>query len=309
MQYNNKQTYNNKPGYKPSYNKPSYNNKPNYNNNKPSYNNVTINSEIFELLKPYMLTLKNIAQIPEKPTPSATIALIPSFSLPKARAPPSEQKPPEEQKPIVVEHVKTVNPVIKPEDTFFSPRQKDSLFWCYFIIKTGFAAYEYPGTTTFAREKEIKFEYITMLRNAKQALKVKKIRNLQEDVEDELANKERIRMKTFIALCIAGNINILFIHKKKCFELILDEEEPIYVIHQRDNPISYCYEMDTTQEAIQHYRKTYFPWESVDKPLKAPSAYKSEELQTLCKKAGVVLYAEGKKKTKKELYDLLLLAI
>jgi hypothetical protein len=249
-----------------------------------------------------MLTLKNIAQIPEKPIIKQT------FSIPKARAPPSEQKPPSvEHKPTVVEPAKQVKPLTK--DTFFSPRQKDSLFWCYFIIKSGFAAYEYPGTTTFAREKEIKFEYITMLRNAKQALKVKKIRNLQEDVEDELANKERIRMKTFIALCIAGNINILFIHKKKCFELILDEEEPIYVIHQRDNPISYCYEMDTTKEAIQHYRKTYFPWESVDKPLKAPSAYKSEELQTLCKKAGVVLYAEGKKKTKKELYDLLLLAI
>jgi hypothetical protein len=190
---------------------------------------------------------------------------------------------------------------------FFSPKQRDSLFWCYYIIKHGFAAYEYPGTTTFAREKELKFEYIMTLRNSKQALKVKKIRNLREDVEDELANKERIGMKTCIALCIASNINLLFIHKRKCFELILDEDEPIYVIHQHDNPTRYSYEIDVSKEQIQQYRITYFPWESVDKPLKAPSAYKVDELIELSTKAGIL--GEGKKKTKKELYDALLVAL
>ena len=86
-------------------------------------------------------------------------------------------------------------------------------------MKNGYSDYEYPGTTTFAREKELKFQYIEMLRSNKQLLKTKKIKNLREDIEDELANKEKIGMKTFIALCVASNLNILFIHKKKCFQL------------------------------------------------------------------------------------------
>ena len=150
------------------------------------------------------------------------------------------------------------------------------------------------------------------MRKCKQALKIKKIKNLQEDIENELANKDRIEMKTFIALCVAGNINVLFIHKKKCFQLILDSDEPIHVIHQEDNPRRYSYESEATAESIDNYKNTYFQWESVDKPLKAPSAYKVDEIRDLCIKIGVKLSIEDgnqKKKTKKELYDLLLLAM
>ena len=140
-------------------------------------------------------------------------------------------------------------------------------------------------------------------------MKTKKIKNLREDIEDELANKEKIKMKTFIALCVASNTNVLFIHKRKCFELIFDEEEPIYIVHQREinNYTKYFLQTDAQKEIVQNYRDTYFQWENVDKPLKAPSAYKLEDLHILTKKVGVLV--EGKKKTKKELYDLILLAI
>lgn len=266
---------------------------------------------IFSMMKPFMLTAKNMnkCKIVE---PLQKVSIL----VPKARPPPIEQKsdlekiqiPVKKSKPVPV---KKVEPVLVPvkENPFFYPRQKDSLFWCFFIIKNGFSAYEYPGTTTFVREKELKFEYIDTLRASKQMLKTKKIKNLREDVEDELANKERIGMKTFIALCVASNINVLFIHKRKCFELIFDEEEPIYIVHQKEinKHTKYSLQTDASKDIIQNYRDTYFQWESVDKPLKAPSAYKVEDLHILCKKMDITI--NGKKKTKKELYDLLLLAI
>jgi hypothetical protein len=250
---------------------------------KPDYNHV-INS-----LQDYMLNGKLLAQsIKHK-----------SFLLP------------DKKKEMVV-----VKPIPKVLDKFFYPEQKDSLYWCYFIIKNGFAKYEYPNVTSFVNEKIDKFKSIELLRINKQQLKLKKIKNLKEDVEDELANKERIGMKTFIALCVADNINILFIHKRKCFEIIFDEQEdaPIHVVHQIDSPtLRYSYETIVSKDQIKKYRTEYFKWESVDKPLKAISSYKSEELVDLCKKLDISAVALDnsslKKKTKKDLYELLIMNI
>lgn len=262
------------------------------------------NTNIFLMLRPFMLTLQNMKK--EK-----KITISSSILLPKSRAPPTEQKPTLIHTTIPI--IDKIIPVItvksmEEKNELFSPRQKDSLFWCYFIMKNGFSDYEYPGTTTFAREKELKFQYIDMLRSNKQLLKTKKIKNLREDIEDELANKEKIGMKTFIALCVATNINILFIHKKKCFQSIAEEDEPIYIVHQKEinNHVKYFLHTHASKEEIQIYKKDYFQWENVDKPLKAPSAYKLEELKALCEKIGIKV---GIKKTKKELYDLLVTTI
>ena len=123
-------------------------------------------------------------------------------------------------------------------------------------------------------------------------------------------------MKTFIALCVADNINILFIHKRKCFEIIFDEQEDalIHVVHQIDSPtLRYSYETIVSKDQIKKYRTEYFKWESVDKPLKAISSYKSEELVDLCKKLDISAVALDnsslKKKTKKDLYELLIMNI
>lgn len=196
----------------------------------------------------------------------------------------------------------------KSDSSFFIPQEKDSLFWCFFVIKNGFAAYEYPGTTSFVNEKAEKFKLIESLRTKKQILKTKKIKNVKEDVEDDLANKSKISMKTFIALCAAENINVLFIHKRKCFELMCEEDNPFHVIHWYDNPEKYCYEMNLSKEALDKYRNTLFKWESLEKPLKAMSSYKSDELMELCNKLGLQEKVDNlNKKTKKDLYELLIM--
>uniref|UniRef100_A0A6C0EWQ4 Uncharacterized protein n=1 Tax=viral metagenome TaxID=1070528 RepID=A0A6C0EWQ4_9ZZZZ len=223
-------------------------------------------------------------------------------------------------------------PVVQVVDNTFHPKEKDALFWCYYIIKNGYNAYAYPNTTSYINEKNEKFKCIQLLRDNKDLLKTKKIKNLKEDVEDDLANKDRIGMKTFIALCIVSKINIVYIHKRKCFEHMHNEEEPVHVVHSSNE---YCGELNISKEQLHTYRTTLFKWESVDKPLKAVSSYKSEELLDLCIKLvfdndsdteystnvpysgsattpSVPLHPLNatnkqnlKKKTKKELYELL----
>ena len=196
------------------------------------------------------------------------------------------------------------------DSSFFIPQEKDGLFWCFYVIKNGFAAYEYPGATSFVNEKAEKFKLIESLRTKKQVLKTKKIKNIKEDVEDDLANKSKIGMKTFIALCAADNINILFIHKRKCFELMCEDDNPFHVIHWQENPEKYCYEMNASKEVLDNYRNTLFKWESLEKPLKAMTSYKVDELMDLCKKLGLEekMNTAGKK-TKKDLYELLIMNI
>jgi hypothetical protein len=212
-----------------------------------------------------------------------------------------------ESKPVQKQQQK--QPEKKVQERFFYPKEKDQLFWCYFIIQNGFSKYEYPGTTSFVNEKEEKFRCIEHMRNNKQQLKTKKIKNIREDVEDELANKQTIGMKTFIALCIANNINIMYIHKRKCFELVCDDQMPMQVVHCINNADSsagnYCYELNPSSEQMETYRNTLFKWESVEKPLKAMSAYKLEELVELSQRMG--LGDNLSKKTKKDLYEGLIM--
>jgi hypothetical protein len=203
-------------------------------------------------------------------------------------------------------------PQKKEFDRFFYPKEKDQLYWCFFIIHNGFEKYEYPGTTSFVSEKEEKFKLIEHMRNNKQQLKTKKIKNIKEDVEDELVNKQTIGMKTFIALCVVHNINIMYIHKRKCFELIFDDKLPTHIVHCINNKDSsacnYCYEQNVVKEQIEKYKNEYFNWESFDKPLKAMSSYKLDELVELAKRLGLSENGvELSKKTKKEIYEMLVM--
>ena len=198
-------------------------------------------------------------------------------------------------------------PVNNSKDIFFYPDHMDQLFWCFYIIKNGFASYEYPGNTSFTNEKSEKFKCIELLREKKAILKDKKIKNVKEDIEDELANKDRIGMKTFIALCAINNINILYIHNRKCFDNSVNAGDSIiHVVHSLPYH-KYCYESEVSAEKIADYKTNYFNWENIDKPLRSVSYYTLDELLLLCKNSLLIGPTDDKKKTKKDLYEMLVI--
>jgi hypothetical protein len=192
------------------------------------------------------------------------------------------------------------------KSSMFFPKQKDSLFWCFYIAKHGFSKYEFPNTTSFENEKTMKYECIYKLREKKELLKAKKVKNIKEDVEDDLGSKEKITMKTFLALCIIGNLNVLYIHKRKCFCIHSNDADSWHVIHCIDKPYTkYAYETNVTVEQLESYKTEYFKWENYDKPLKSASAYKVEDLVQMYKQLTPDKPLD-KKLGKKELYELLL---
>jgi len=204
---------------------------------------------------------------------------------------------------VVVEtNISIPNP---KKDDIFIPKEKDELFWTFFVMKNGFSTYEYPNTTSFVNEKALKIKCIDDLRLHKQQLKNQKIRNIKEICEDELVNKEQISIKTFTALCVIANINFLYIENRKCFPFICEQDETVNIIRKNGN--HYSCEMNVSQEKIQEYMTKYFIVDNIEKPLKSMSSYKSQELADLCSKLEIPLDADDKKSkiTKQFMYEKL----
>lgn len=213
----------------------------------------------------------------------------------------------------VIPNVKSAVKKNHKEEPFYKPKQKDSLFWCFYILKHGYSNYEMEiNNQYFTIEKKEKFMYIEMLRKNKDILKIHKIKPFTE-LEDDLANKDKISVKTFFALCILENINVLLVDKRKIFELTcidIDDEHPVNVIHRNRQNYEHQIELNVTDDILKNYRETYYKSNIVDASVKSISSYKVDELIELCKKLDIKINSntDGKKKmTKKDIYELLVL--
>ena len=203
---------------------------------------------------------------------------------------------------------------VKPKDAIYKPSKSDkhgksdSLFWCFYILKYGLSKYEMEvGNQHFTIEKQEKFKYIDEIRKTvnKDLLKTHKIKPFSL-LEDDLANQERISIKTFFALCIIENINILLIDKRKVYEIMMSDDPKIHVVHRNSVSYEHHIELDITASAINVYKDTYYKMSSFDVSLKSMASYKLEELIELCNKLGVDLETSDKKKyLKKDIYELL----
>ena len=206
---------------------------------------------------------------------------------------------------------KVVKDKVAPKkETIYRLRKKDSLFWCFYILKNGFSNYEMEiNNQYFVVEKTEKFKYIDLIRKNKDILKLHKIKPLTE-LEDDLANKDKISVKTFFALCILENINVLLVDKRKIFELTcidIDDKHPVNIIHRNSILYEHYIELDVTPDMLQKYRDTYYKMSSFDSTLKSMGSYKLDELTDLCKKLNISIDVTKKKITKKDIYQLLVL--
>ena len=193
----------------------------------------------------------------------------------------------------------------KEKINIFVPKQKDSLFWCFYILKYGEQNYEMLENINIVLEKRLKIEYVEKIRKEKQIVKSHKFATLTH-LENQLANEEKIDLPTFFTLCVLENINVLYICKKTYFELLMNDDK-IHIIHRLDNYSKYGYE-GIEQSKIDLYRSTLFKVDSVEKPIKSISSYKVSELVEFCTKLGIEICVKdtNKNKSKKDLYESLI---
>ena len=200
----------------------------------------------------------------------------------------------------------TIN--VKIKDRFFFPKESDNLFWCYYIFANGYHNYEVIDTAKFTIEKDKKISCIDMIRQNKKQLTPFRIRGLKDTVEDDLVNSKKISLKTFIALCIVSNMNLMYIHNRTYYEIKCDPDnkDKVFVIHQFDTPVlRYGYEENISPEILEKYRTEKYCCHSFDNPLKAVSSYKVGELRDICSLLGIDS-SMLEKKTKPQLYQIIL---
>jgi hypothetical protein len=193
---------------------------------------------------------------------------------------------------------------LKPKNTIFIPREKDSLFWCFYIMKYGDGKYEVMDNKNILMEKKHKIEYVEKIRKEKQIVKTYKFATLTH-IENNLANENQLDNKTFLTLCAIENINVLFVKNKTYYELLMNDSNELYIVYLLQNN-KYGYEINPIN--AEQIKTTFYKLESIDKPIKSMSGYKLLELVEICKKLAIDIVNKetNKTKCKKDLYEAII---
>ena len=187
----------------------------------------------------------------------------------------------------------------------FTPHAYDTLFWCFYIIENGHEAYHMTGNHKFQIEKNKKISFIEKIRANKTIMKAHKLKI--NAIENDLLNNRYITKKTFIALCILYDINIIIIFDNYYYKHNANVSNPIHIIRADGD----SYGLDTQSTNIDKEISKLWRLENISKPLKGISAYKIGELHKIYK----TLFPsksndlQTMKSTKKILYNLIRLKI
>ena len=189
----------------------------------------------------------------------------------------------------------------------FIPNQQDSLFWCFYIMKNGEISYETLNNKNSLVAKQIKIDLVSTIRKHKDTLKIYKF-DTKSNIENNLANDNNINSKTFLSLCAIENMNVIYISKKTYYELLMNDTNIIYIVHELQSDSKYYnkygFEL-ATEDSINKIKSSLYKLDSVDKPIKAASSYKVSDLMEICNKLAIETTNKenGKNKSKKDLYE------
>jgi hypothetical protein len=187
------------------------------------------------------------------------------------------------------------------------PNQKDTLFWCFYIIKHGLHAYTTIGNKHFQIEQQEKIAAIEFLRTKKELLKEHKIKPFTS-IESDLAPGNTINIKTFFALAICYDLPVIYIYKNTYIDNLISGFKPYVVQWTKANENAFVHDTSKWSELCN----TKYKWASIDKPVGAASLYKTPDILELFNKLQIstnnenTVFHLAKKLTKKEMYDAIL---
>lgn len=201
----------------------------------------------------------------------------------------------------------------KNASKFTDIMEKDTLFWCFYIMKYGYEEYVH-STKRFTIEKQEKISAIQTIKKNKQLLKTLKLK--KGEIETDILNSEVISLPSFFALCAYNNINCFIIDGRKYFEVTNDDKEQsdgepkqYSIVYKKDKK----YYMDVSlsdediKSKIETYRSNYYKIENINKPIKAFSTCSQQDLRKICENLQIsITDSEGKKLIKKEMYSEIL---
>ena len=192
----------------------------------------------------------------------------------------------------------------------FTPFNKDKMFWCFYILRYGYEEYEINKSNAFSIEKKIKIETVEKLQSIKDIKdKIKELKLKRTELENELVNEQIISVKGLYALCLVHDVSIVYVFGRKYCEINPTGTKKGIIILNKKKEASLRWADDEADFLLQ-VRNEYWLIENIQKPLNAPSAYTSKELQDICQKlqieTSLMVGEKLKPKTKTKLYEEIL---
>ena len=196
---------------------------------------------------------------------------------------------------------------------FYITREKDKLFWAFYIMLNGEDAYKYLKTK-FVTEKEIKIGAVEKMRKLPNVFKQHKLNKVR--IENELSGDVPLTLEGFYGLCIIYDISAIFM-KKNCYcELYgLGDSSVTHIIEEVDGGLGvHVFKMKAASlDYAKQVRESKWQMENVLTPIKSISSYTHAELLEIYNKVTCInnnnketaCFTESfkEKKTKQFLYD------
>jgi len=193
---------------------------------------------------------------------------------------------------------------------FHVTKDKDKLFWAFYIMLHGEDAYKYLKTK-FVIEKEIKIGAVEKMRKLPNVFKNHKLNKVR--IENELSGDVPLTLEGFYGLCIIYNISAIFM-KKNCYcELYgVGDTLATHIVEEVEGGLGV--HVFKTKEASLEYakqvRESKWKMETVLTPIKSISSYTHAELLAIYNKVTSMKKEKSgfiesfkEKKTKQFLYD------
>ena len=192
---------------------------------------------------------------------------------------------------------------------FHITRDKDKLFWVFYIMLNGEDAYKYLKTK-FVIEKEIKIGAVEKMRKMSNVFKQHKLNKVR--IENELSGDVPLTLEGFYGLCIIYNISAIFI-KKNCYcELYgIGDSSVTHLIEEIEGGLGiHVFKMkQASLDYAKQVRESKWKMETILTPIKSISSYTHAELLDIYNKVTSINKETGftepfkEKKTKQFLYD------
>ena len=193
-----------------------------------------------------------------------------------------------------------VTPVIirKDEGVFF-PSYVDKLYWCFFIMDSGMESYQALGKKVFSSETASKIALVTEIRENAQALVAHKKKCAIAEAETDLVGCPFISLGTFEVLCIVRKLNVVVVSGKRAVRFPYSDDDA-FVIWNKEKG----YGIGKERLSPGVLPDGVVEVQDLDKPLKALSSYKKDDLVLIASRVGVSTCGlGGKAKTKQALYQ------
>jgi hypothetical protein len=192
----------------------------------------------------------------------------------------------------------------KTDNILFQPQNKDTLFWCFYIIKYGFFKYDLLQEKGFIEEGKEKIKIIEKIRANKDIVKSRKWK--LKTLEENLVENKPISLSTFLCACFLENKNII-VKKNNCvYQQLITSDNYDFIEYDNNNDCYGIYTNEDKNKLIEGYLKDCFIVNNINKKIQAQSNYKINDIKEICKKLQISLTDKtGKKYKKAELYDLI----